>query len=704
MSLPVPNLDDLRFQQDLVDEARLRIIRYCPEWTEYNVSDPGITLIELFAWMTEMMVYRLNKVPEKNYIQFLNMVGVDLQPASSAETELTFRLSAPFPLRAGETTTAVVPAELEVATYPTPDAPEVIFTTVEPLYIVSPQLAQLRGADFHRNYLPRLGIELFTPFTEPRPQVGDTFYLGFDADYTIAGHIVRLTIECERTEAVGIRREDPPLVWECSMGDGLWEEIRPSILEGERDTTGGLNNESGQITFYLPKHMRPDPVFGREAFWIRCRYEPRRREQGRYSQSPRIRQIHAFALGATTRAMHAVFTYFEELGVSTGDPGQNFRLSQSPVLDLAEDETLEVEEIRDGLEVFVPWQRVKDFSKSSRFDRHFVLDTASGQIRFGPAIRQPDGAVRQYGRVPESGRTIRMTKYRHGGGVGGNVPTAQIQVLRSAVPYIDRVTNMTRAAGGRDQETLEEAIERGRREMRAQYRAVTGEDFENLALGMGREIGRVQCLAPGQAESLLPPGMIELLVVPAVFDSLQVGDLSNLQLGDELNARLLKHMDQYRLLTTTLRIREPEYVGVQVRAQIVVSEYARPDVVTKRVEEALLAFLSPLRLPGNAIPTGIVDEDWVGWPFGRDLYIAEIFSLIQQVSGVKHVLDVQMSQRPVVPNSEAPPLGQLEEYPAPVLRNGQAQGGLTPVTGRVLLVPADGILCSLPHQVEIVEL
>jgi hypothetical protein len=54
MTLPAPNLDDLRFQSDLVDEMRKRIVRYCPEWTEYNLSDPGITLIELFAWMTEI--------------------------------------------------------------------------------------------------------------------------------------------------------------------------------------------------------------------------------------------------------------------------------------------------------------------------------------------------------------------------------------------------------------------------------------------------------------------------------------------------------------------------------------------------------------------------------------------------------------------------------------------------------------------------
>ena len=97
MPLPAPNLDDLRFQTDLVDEARRRIIRYCPEWTDYNLSDPGITLIELFAWMTEQLVYRLNRVPEKNYVKFLEMLGVHLQPASSARAELTFYLSVPKP-------------------------------------------------------------------------------------------------------------------------------------------------------------------------------------------------------------------------------------------------------------------------------------------------------------------------------------------------------------------------------------------------------------------------------------------------------------------------------------------------------------------------------------------------------------------------------------------------------------------------------
>ena len=67
MKLPEIQLDDRRFQ-DLVSEARMKITRACPEWTEHNVSDPGITLIELFAWMTEMTIYRLNRVPDKLHV------------------------------------------------------------------------------------------------------------------------------------------------------------------------------------------------------------------------------------------------------------------------------------------------------------------------------------------------------------------------------------------------------------------------------------------------------------------------------------------------------------------------------------------------------------------------------------------------------------------------------------------------------------
>src|SRR3954470_13936355 len=93
MRLPQIELDDRRFQ-DLVNEARMRVSRDCPEWTEHNVSDPGITLIELFAWMTEMTIYRLNQVPDKLHLKLLELLGIRLDGPNAAQTELRFRLAA----------------------------------------------------------------------------------------------------------------------------------------------------------------------------------------------------------------------------------------------------------------------------------------------------------------------------------------------------------------------------------------------------------------------------------------------------------------------------------------------------------------------------------------------------------------------------------------------------------------------------------
>jgi hypothetical protein len=101
-------------------------------------------------------------------------------------------------------------------------------------------------------------------------------------------------------------------------------------------------------------------------------------------------------------------------------------LQHSPVLTLGPGETLEVEELRDGEPVFVPWKQVEDFSHSSRFDRHFMLDTATGTVLSGPSVRQPDGTVIQYGRVPENGRRLRFSRYRYGVVCAATCPPAAL--------------------------------------------------------------------------------------------------------------------------------------------------------------------------------------------------------------------------------------------------------------------------------------
>ena len=89
MPLTIPTIDDRRYQ-DLLNEALARIPVHNPEWTNFNRSDPGITLVELFAFLTENLLYRSNLIPERNRLKFLTLLGVPLRPASSARGLVTF--------------------------------------------------------------------------------------------------------------------------------------------------------------------------------------------------------------------------------------------------------------------------------------------------------------------------------------------------------------------------------------------------------------------------------------------------------------------------------------------------------------------------------------------------------------------------------------------------------------------------------------
>jgi hypothetical protein len=91
MPIKPPNLDDRRYV-DIVREARSLIPQYCPEWTNLGDSDPGMTLVQLFAWMTEMTIYRLNRVPDKTYIHFLNFIGEERREARASVVPLTFEI------------------------------------------------------------------------------------------------------------------------------------------------------------------------------------------------------------------------------------------------------------------------------------------------------------------------------------------------------------------------------------------------------------------------------------------------------------------------------------------------------------------------------------------------------------------------------------------------------------------------------------
>ena len=138
MPIDAPNLDDLTYKE-IVERAKQLIPVYCPEWTNFNDSDPGMTLVQLFAWMTEMVIYRLNRVPDSTYIHFLNFIG-ERQGAA-----LPARALASFQKLNDKTGPVQVPKLTDVATVQTEDVDEVRFVTTRGLTVCAPRLDRILG-------------------------------------------------------------------------------------------------------------------------------------------------------------------------------------------------------------------------------------------------------------------------------------------------------------------------------------------------------------------------------------------------------------------------------------------------------------------------------------------------------------------------------------------------------------------------------
>ena len=423
MSLKAPNLDDRKFQ-DIVREARSKIPQYCPQWTDYNLSDPGITLVELFAWMVDMLLYRLNRVTDRNYIKFMELIGIQLKPPKPATVEVTFRLSAPQP------EAVTIPRGTEVATVRTETREAITFTTNHDLTIIVPTLAYALttpdGATFN-DCLPALkNPDLQVTIFEEVPQENNALYLGYSEN--LSAHTLALTIESS-IEGIGVDPRNPPLAWE--FWDGEHEKWLASRLES--DTTGGLNT-NGKVILHIPSASVMKEVNGKYACWIRCRAIKPRPGQRPYTNSPKVRSVISESIGGTVLASHASRFIGEVLGRSDGTPGQGFSLQNVPVLTREAGETIKVEGETEGQ--YEPWEEVNNFANSNSDDPHFTCDSVSGEIQFGPSIRQPTGEKRQYGRVPPTGRQIRFTSYRSGGGVIGNVGEGTITVLKLSLIHI----------------------------------------------------------------------------------------------------------------------------------------------------------------------------------------------------------------------------------------------------------------------------
>ncbi|MCU0476306.1 MAG: putative baseplate assembly protein [Anaerolineae bacterium] len=650
MSLKTPRLDDRSFK-DLVDEARARIPLYTPEWTDHNLSDPGITLIELFAWMTDIVLYRLNRVPDRNYVKFMELIGMRLHEAEAARTTLSFWLSAPQPAA------LTIPAATEVATVRTETEEAIIFTTDAPLEIKVPDLSHLMtsaGAEENRAFrmvnVPNLlaGTEAFAAFASEQPTSGDAFYFGFSND--VGNHLLGLELTVDKAEGAGIDPNRPPYVWEAI---GLDLEREWVEVEVDEDTTLGLNTP-GLVRLHLPA-MRRTARNDQSAYWVRCRLDMTDTDS-RYNVSPRIRKVSVAAWGGTVGATNVTTVREEVIGRSDGSPGQVFYLEHKPILARSAGEYLTIRR-EDGREE--RWQEVADFSSSQPNDRHYTIDSDTGEVRLAPALPQPDGVVKRYGALPEKGALLTMNAYRYGGGLVGNVAANTLTVLKTSLPYIQKVTNRVAAAGGRDAELLESAKMRVPHFLRSLNRAVTAHDFEFLAKEAAPgQVGRAYALRP----PLVSPGEVKVLIIPFIPRLQGFIAPESLELPADVRSAIVAYLDERRLISTQLEVLQPFYQWVQTEVRIRVAPGHNPEKVQAAVEARLFDLINPL----------VGGADGEGWPFGRDMFASDVMAAVLGVPGVNFVRAVKLypvtyDRREYLVGAEAseirlPPQGVVVSY------------------------------------------
>jgi len=620
--LPEIVLDDRQFQ-DLVNEARVRVARRCPEWTDHNVSDPGITLIELFAWLTETLVYRVNRIPAKLHVALLELLGMRLRPPTVAVTDLRFRLAAPTE----EEDVVIAGGETEVATQRLGPEQPVVFQTDEdftipvarPIAYAVERDGKAKDVGLARGVASPKGPDQL-PFGTP-PKVGDALYLGFDKP--IGRLVMQVDVDCSQAKGAGVDPEDPPLRWEVSVADGDWEEAEVLV-----DRTGGFNYGSGVVELQLPDRSAPTSIAGTRGHWVRCRLDSSPRsgaeaiKGSQFTHPPEIYSITAAPIGALIPASAAARETGESLGESDGTPGQSFPLRNAPVIEPMQGEVLEVRNAESG--DWEAWDRVESFAESGPDDLHYALDLANGVVELGPAIRAADGSWLQFGAVPPKGTPLRFARYRHGGGRRGNVLPGTLTILRSAIPGVASVENPRPALGGVDAETLESARERAALEFRTRHRAVTAADFEFIAREASPRVARAACVAPQNG------GPVHIHLLPQVDPADRKLSIDELTPTDELFAEVGEYVDERRLIGTTVELAPMKLRGMSV----VVNLQAEPRTDLARIEEevsyALYTYLNPL-------VGGRLDGVGDGWELGRALNQGELYGIVHAVPGVDYV-------------------------------------------------------------------
>lgn len=627
MTIDVPELDDKQFDE-LLEEATKRLPAYSDGWTDHNPSDPGITILELFAYLTDTYTYQLDAITDEHRRKYLGLLGERPRSYESASIQLSMSLPE------GETQ-RTVPAGTKLTVLDGSDSDK-IFETTDDIVLTDATIEAVvtehgEGLTDHTQANMKEGM-FYRAFGD-RAEPPNALYLGLAEDPFDPNESLGLTVDFHEEELPSPAEhgdEQPRFypsvstVWEyCSDYERSHQADAWSRLSVARDGTYGFYR-GGPITLNRPEQWDPETwgvdeygVAGQEPglFWLRCRVL-----EGGYEIAPQFDSIAVNVVTARHRSTveNEPLTRFRPGDGPATLTEQVYQFRHTPVLDT--DVTVDGER----------WTEVESFDASGPTDRHYVLDSAAGLIRFGDGIQ---------GRMPEPDASVVAKRYVAGGGRIGNVPASStFRFLHPDTQIGDQftlgdisVTAESPGTGGTDAESLDEAFRRTKRDLRTPYRAVTRSDYEYLAthtpgLRFGRATALVDELHDGADD-----GAVEVTVIVVPYVPLTQ---SRPTPSEGFLDAVQRHLDEHRLLTDRVTVQPPEYVGLTVEIEGQTNRWLSEANAQRAIESAISEYIHPIH--------GFEGD---GWPFGRPLYSEEIRERIEAIEAIDLVREVSVRAR-----------------------------------------------------------
>jgi predicted phage baseplate assembly protein len=667
MPIRPPVLDDRTFD-DLVADVLTRIPAHTPEWTNPRVGDPGRTIVELFAWLTDTLLYRVNLIPERQRLTFLHLLGLPMRGAVPARGLVAIALD-----DENETTPVQIKAQAAI------DGP-VAFETLHELTVLPVRWQAFVKRRLTRDeqtsmqaLLPELQkvYQLTNPSQPAVPYVTQPVFpeqraepAGLDLIAQTVDHCLWIALFADDRDKVRTGLSDrtrsetrlnigvvpsisvPALfervgkraavrhVWEMSTGR---PEDNPAFvtLEVVEDTSGGLTR-AGVLRVVLP----PGDLIGAPTNDVRQQVRagvgdrPPRLDDAKQEATLvtwiRLRPLEALqSFSLTWVGINAVeidqrrTRGSQLLAASNGAADQQMQLPTGSV----DPHTLRIEVDEPGVG-YREWRQVDDLSIAGRDDGVYTLDAEAGTIAFGNGLR---------GRIPNDGARVRVAFMRSGGGRAGNLPAGSLKDI-TAVRLTNepaknlKVVQPLPTEGGEDAETLDQAERRIPAVIAHRDRAVTENDFRQLAReAPGVRVSRVEVLPrfkPQQRRSGVP-GVVSVIVLPQQDDRHPPNPRPDRPFLERMHA----YLDARRPIATELYTIGCEYVPIAVSIGVSIDEGAEHDTVLTATREALRRFLWPLA-PGGPHETG--------WPLGKSVRDREIEVEIARVPGVIAVQGVNL--------------------------------------------------------------